>query len=152
MKSLLKSRRLFLGSLFLSFAAIGYAGGCTAEQIESGARDVQHVAGGAPLPPLEPTSQPTTQRVALDTGRVIVQGASATVPGVKEIATIVGIIAGAVGTIAGNQRGKRTGEQRSMDVVSEIITDVHQFKNPNIPWTEKTANVLRTLGFDQRAS
>jgi hypothetical protein len=143
-------RFIILASLVLSVASIIQSmTGCAG--VQHAAEDVRYVAGGAP-PSSQPTSQPSTEQTALDVARGTVGIAGAVMPPVKEIASIVALLAGAVAGIAGHLNGKRSGAKQTQTVVSEIIDDVAAFKQPNLPWTDATRKLLDDLGYGEEVT
>jgi hypothetical protein len=114
--------------------------GC--DQVQHGANDAGYVAGN-------PTTNPATQPAehdALETGRAVVQAVALVYPPVKTIATMVGLIAGAAGVLAGHFNGKSTERKQNGGVIVEIVDDIAAFKQKDVPWTAATAKLLEDLG------
>ena len=115
--------------------------GCSA--IQKAAQDVQYVTSpnGAGA-----TTQPSA---ALEAARTVVQVASAANPAIAEIASLVALLSGAIAGIAGHFTGKRIARKQADTVIAEIIADIAAFKEPGVPWTDKTRKLLEDLGYGE---
>jgi len=116
--------------------------GCNAEQVGSTAEQVRYVAGGPAA------TQPFDNQAALDAARAAANAASGAFPLFGTISSIVALVAGAVAGIA---RGQRSERKNAHTVIDEILSDVKEYREDNVPWTETTRTLLIDLGYAKDA-
>jgi hypothetical protein len=110
------------------------------EKVGHTAQQVHYLAGG----PTPDTTESGAGQAALDIGRAAVITASQANPNVAVAASVIGIIAG---TVAGIAKGKRAAKKNAHTVITEIVSDIKAFKEPDVPWTKATQQLLKDLGY-----
>jgi hypothetical protein len=126
-------------------AALALHYGCSVAQRERAADDVGYVFGGASA-----STQPSSHQVLLDAARGAATITKTVYPPAGLVFAGVAAIAALFGS-AGHTVGKRTTFKQMGSVIGEFADDVVAFKEPHVPWSSATREVLLQLGRDDVA-